>query len=103
MRDLCAIVPVKPLDTAKGRLAGMLAPAERRRLVLTMLGDVLQVLAQERMIAQTFVVTADTDVAQVAVARGLQAIAEPAATGLNAGVEAGLAATARMRFGRALV
>lgn len=103
MTDLCAIVPVKPLDTAKGRLAGAVAPATRRRLVLTMLGDVLEVLAQERTIAQTFVVTADTDVAQVATSRGLQTIAEPQATGLNAGVEAGLAAASRMRFARALV
>ena len=103
MTDLCAIVPVKPLDTAKSRLAGVLAPAQRRRLVLTMLADVLDALANEPGVARTLVVTADAEVAQVATSRSLHTIAEPQVLGLNAGVEAGFAAAVRMRFGRALV
>lgn len=103
MTDLCAIVPVKPLDTAKSRLAGVLAPPQRRRLMLTMLDDVLGALARTPAVAQTFVVTADAEVARAAASRGLRTIAEPEARGLNAGVKAGLEAAARARFARALV
>ena len=40
-----AIVPVKALAEAKSRLASVLSPAARRRLVVEMLGDVLAALA----------------------------------------------------------
>lgn len=103
MTDLCAIVPVKPLDTAKSRLASVLAPTQRRRLVLTMLQDVLGALARVPAVGQTFVVTADAEVAHVAVSSGVRTITESEALGLNAGVEAGLAVAARMGFARALV
>ncbi|NOZ82593.1 MAG: 2-phospho-L-lactate guanylyltransferase [Euryarchaeota archaeon] len=41
---LCAVVPVNELRRAKSRLAGMLSPQERERLVLAMLEDVLSAL-----------------------------------------------------------
>ena len=41
-----AVVPVKDLDQAKGRLEGRLTRVERRELVLAMLEDVLSGLSQ---------------------------------------------------------
>ena len=43
-----AVVPVKELGAAKGRLSARLAPRERRELVLAMLDDVLAALSETR-------------------------------------------------------
>jgi 2-phospho-L-lactate guanylyltransferase len=62
-----AVVPVKPLALAKSRLAGVLAPAERRDLVLEMLSRVLRSLAAApRAITATWVTSADHDVLDLA-------------------------------------
>lgn len=54
-----AIVPVKPLPIAKGRLADILTPAERRALVLAMIEDVLRALRAARAIDGIGVVSRD--------------------------------------------
>jgi 2-phospho-L-lactate guanylyltransferase len=59
---LVAIVPVKPLEIAKGRLAGLLTAPERRALVLAMLGDVLAALCEVPNIARIGVISADPTV-----------------------------------------
>jgi FO synthase len=49
--ELHVLVPVKRLDDAKSRLAGALAPADRRALTLAMLGDVLAAVGRSRSVA----------------------------------------------------
>lgn len=103
MSRVLAIVPVKPLEAAKGRLAARLSPVQRRRLVLTMLHDVLAAIAPVSRIAETLVVTADRDVAAQATRDGARIIAEPEARGLNAGVEHGIQAAIASGATRVLV
>jgi 2-phospho-L-lactate guanylyltransferase len=54
-----AVVPVKGRDGAKTRLAPVLSPAERARLVLDMLGRVLGACAEADAITGTLLVTPD--------------------------------------------
>jgi 2-phospho-L-lactate guanylyltransferase len=70
---IAALVPVKRLDEAKGRLAGLLTPDERRRLALAMLEDVLRALQAVPRIDQTAVVSPDA----AALARAEELGAEP--------------------------
>lgn len=92
---ITAIVPVKALSEAKRRLAGVLTPALRERLVLTMLADVLAALASAPSIAQVLVVTPDPRVARQAREAGATPLVERAATDLNAAIREGLAEAAR--------
>ena len=57
----CAIVPVKALAQAKRRLAPVLPDAARRRLVLTMLEDVLAAARRVEGIDRVLVVTPDRE------------------------------------------
>ena len=69
MRDAsqtAVIIPVKGLPQAKLRLSPALSPAERRRLVLTMLEDVLSVVSEVSAISDIIVVTPDAEVAALA-------------------------------------
>ena len=79
-----AVVPVKPLGEAKTRLACVLAPEERARLVCVMLARTLAVLAQVDGLAGVAVVTPDATIAGLAEAGGVRALREPRAQGLNA-------------------
>jgi 2-phospho-L-lactate/phosphoenolpyruvate guanylyltransferase len=54
-----AVVPVKGRDGAKSRLAPVLQPEERTRLVLEMLERVLAACAESRAITGTLLVTPD--------------------------------------------
>ena len=80
-----AVVPVKPLEAAKRRLAGALDPAARRGLSLAMLADVLDALDATPGLDGIAVVSRDADVAELARRRGLRVIPETGA-GLNAAV-----------------
>ena len=66
MAELHVLVPVKRLDDAKSRLAGALAPADRRALALAMLGDVLAAVGRSRSAASLSVVTGDPEAAAAA-------------------------------------
>lgn len=101
--SVIAIVPVKPLAEAKGRLRAALSGAQRRQLALCMLGDVIAALGDVPQIARTLVVTADADVATHATRLGADILAEPHASGLNAGVSRGLEAAHAAGFAAALV
>lgn len=84
-----ALVPVKPLQFSKLRLAELLTPAERAKLTLSMLDDVLNNLAASAAISDTVIVTRDPVVAELAKQRGVSLISEsethsPPATSLNA-------------------
>jgi 2-phospho-L-lactate guanylyltransferase len=83
MEQIWAIVPIKPLAQAKSRLASVLAPEARRRLVLTMLDHTLTVLKRVRAVINILVVSADDDVALVAEKHAVAFLLEPKATGLN--------------------
>ena len=58
---IAALVPVKRLQEAKGRLAALLTGDERRRLALAMMEDVLRVLHAVPSIDRTAVVSPDLD------------------------------------------
>lgn len=73
-----ALVPVKALDRAKGRLADALAPAERRALVLAMLGDVLAALRAARLVSGIGVVSRDGAVLALAARAGAEALPDRA-------------------------
>jgi len=70
---IAALVPVKALDQAKGRLAALLSQEERRRLALAMLEDVLRALQAVPRVDQVAVVSPDADV----LARAEELRAEP--------------------------
>ncbi len=61
-----AVIPVKSLATAKSRLAGVLTPDQRRRLVLAMLRNVLSACAASERLEGACVVTGDDEVADTA-------------------------------------
>lgn len=82
---LHAIVPVKALALAKSRLAPVLTPAERRRLVLDMFERVLATLGRA-CVSAVWVVSADPELLALAAARRANPIAERGG-GLNAALE----------------
>ena len=98
-----AIVPVKALADAKRRLAPALAPSERRRLVLTMLEDVLALLDEIPSITRVLVVTPDPEVAAAAANHNAGVVSEDGPSDLNAAVRRGLAQARSQGAGRALV
>ena len=61
---MLAIVPVKGLDGAKTRLAPLLTPEERARLVADMLQHVLLACSEASAIRQTLLVTPDPSLAR---------------------------------------
>jgi len=98
-----AIVPVKTLADAKRRLAPALAPSERRRLVLTMLEDVLALLGEIPSITRVLVVTPDPEVAATAANHGAGVVSEDGPSDLNTAVRRGLAQAHSQGAQRALV
>ncbi len=74
---IAALVPVKGLDEAKGRLADLLAQDERRRLALVMLEDVLRALQAVPRIDHAAVVSPDSAVLDRARELDAEPIAEP--------------------------
>lgn len=83
------LVPIKAFGLAKNRLAEVLDPAERARLARSLAEGVLRAAAP----LPVFVVCEDDDVAAWARARGAEVL-PGAPGGLNAAVEAGVAALA---------
>lgn len=98
-----AVVPVKPLAGALGRLAGLLAPRERARLQAAMLWDLLGACRDTAGLAGALVVTADPRVARLARRRGAEPVADHAPPrGMDAGLARGLAAARAGGAARAL-
>lgn len=81
--SLWAVVPVKPLDQAKSRLAGALAPEERASLVQSLLERTLGILRQVPAITEILVVTADPGVAAWASRAGSRVLCEDREPDLN--------------------
>lgn len=74
---ISALVPAKPLDQAKGRLASILSEDERRQLALAMLEDVVRALQAVPRIDSVHVVSPDAAVLERARELGAEAIEEP--------------------------
>ena len=98
-----AIVPVKGLAGAKSRLASVLSPAARRRLVVQMLGDVLAALAATPAVTRTLVVTPDAEVAAIARAQGAEIIHEDTPISLNGALRTALHASGCLADARCLL
>jgi 2-phospho-L-lactate guanylyltransferase len=99
-----AVVPVKPLGRALGRLAGVLAPGERRELQDAMLADLLAACAACPDLAGTLVVTADPTAARLARTHGARVLPDHAPPqGMNPAVAIGQARAAATGMDAALV
>lgn len=79
-----AVVPYKESREAKQRLAGVLAPDERRRLSFAMLEDVLAVLAAAECLSGVVLVSRDPEAARLARRLGAVVLLDPVPAGQSA-------------------
>jgi 2-phospho-L-lactate/phosphoenolpyruvate guanylyltransferase len=93
-RSLWAVVPVKDLQHAKQRLAGVLDAAQRRALFAAMLEDVLAALAASPRLAGILAVTRDVQARNLAARYGARVLVEPANRGHTAASTLGAATLA---------
>ena len=80
---LWAIVPVKPLRTAKSRLSAVLTKDEREILSQQMLINTLDLLREVKEIERTLVVSRDTKALSIARKHGARTVTENGAPELN--------------------
>jgi 2-phospho-L-lactate guanylyltransferase len=85
------LLPVKTLANVKRRLESTLG-ALRADLTRAMLTDVLNAVGTSSWVADVLVVTADTEVAELAMAHGASVLREAGSQGLNRAVTSGFAA-----------
>lgn len=78
-----AIIPVKPLNRAKSRLAGVLEPDQRRFLAETMLRHVLETVRAVPQVMGTLVISRDTKVLAIAREYDARTVQESGAPELN--------------------
>jgi len=97
-----AVVPVKTLPSAKSRLRPWLDRSLAERLVIAMLGDVLEALQRVRALDRIAVATPDPRLAEVARKAGAEVLSASVA-GLNPAVEAACAVLAPTPDDAALV
>ena len=81
-----ALVPVRSITDAKGRLARRLDAARREQLALAMLADMLAALGAARLVDRICVVSSDRLLLASALAQGAEVIEEGEPSGLNAAV-----------------
>ena len=93
--DIWAVIPVKELDGAKQRLAGLLSPAQRRTLIEVMVREVLAAVAGTRGLAGIMVVTLDPVIMALATQLGARVVTDGARDGHTGSVTAGLRLLAR--------
>ncbi|CAN5707372.1 MAG: 2-phospho-L-lactate guanylyltransferase [Actinomycetota bacterium] len=93
---IIAIVPLKALNAAKGRLATVVDPEGRRRVVGRMLRAVLSACRACGSVTDVLVVAGDEAAARLAIAAGARALVEPE-PGLDAAMAAADAATVQAR------
>lgn len=82
-----ALIPVKGFRNAKQRLSPLLALAERELLAEVMFREVLSQVLGARGLTETFVVTGDDRVAEIACSLGAQVIREEAERGETEAVD----------------
>jgi 2-phospho-L-lactate guanylyltransferase len=90
-----AVVPVKSLDQAKQRLAGILAAEERKELARAMAEDVLSALAANPELAGILLVTRDPEARRLAARHGAYVLLEEDERGHTAAASLGARALAR--------
>jgi 2-phospho-L-lactate guanylyltransferase len=76
-----ALIPVKGFGNAKQRLSPLLDAADRELLAEVMFRDVLKQVLKARGLVETYVVTGDNKVAEIAASLGAQLIREKAEKG----------------------
>lgn len=81
--SLWTIVPVKPLNRAKSRLAEVLTPDQRYQFATMMLRHVLSVATQTSQITGTLVISRDTKALAIARDLGAKTIQESNTSDLN--------------------
>jgi 2-phospho-L-lactate/phosphoenolpyruvate guanylyltransferase len=91
------VIPVKPLNRAKTRLAPVLSPAERQQLAETMLRHVLGVVSAVPQLMGTLVISRDNKALSIARGYGARTVQESGAPELNAALRR--ATTVIMQFG----
>jgi len=104
-KKTAALLPLKDFVNAKQRLAGALAPHERRALFHAMVEDVLAALTAAKNIDHVLVISDDPTAGLLAQHYGADFIAErdTGAVGLNAVIEAGVVRLAATGFSRVLI
>jgi 2-phospho-L-lactate guanylyltransferase len=104
-KKTAALLPLKDFVNAKQRLAGVLAPHERRALFHAMVEDVLSALTAATCIDHVLVISDDPAARLLAQHFGVAFIAErdTGARGLNAVIEAGVARLVAEGFERVLI
>lgn len=93
---IAALVPVKALSEAKGRLAAVLTSEERRRLALAMLADVVTALLGAASIAYIAIISPDKAVLKEAERLRARPLPEPPQVrGINAALSYGASLLAK--------
>ena len=98
-----AVLPVKRLDTAHGRLAGVLKPAQRARLAEATFLDALSSLRQCTTLDEIVVVTADPNVARQARWLGSQLVEQTEDSGHSRAESAGVRAALELEADRVAI
>lgn len=78
---LCALVPIKSLNTAKSRLSSVLSLRQRSRLAVAMFEDVIDALAESRQLGLISVLTDDADLQALASDKGCAVYVEDSTRG----------------------
>ena len=95
-----AILPIKRFGEAKQRLGDL---PDREGLAQSMAERVLDALSHSARLDHVLVVTAESDAALAAQARGFEVVAEPVLAGHNAAAELGIARALELGATRALL
>lgn len=101
--NVWAIVPVKPLNRAKSRLAGVLAPEVREQLATAMLTRTVSLLAESPDISGTLVISRDSRALVIARRYGAKTVQESGNPELNPSLERASQVIASWNAGAALV
>jgi 2-phospho-L-lactate guanylyltransferase len=102
--SVAAVIPVKPLTSALGRLGRILDAPERRALQAAMLEDVLGACREASALAAVLVVSSDPEAGEIARALGATVLSDHRPPqGMNAAVEIGLGGAEALGADAALV
>ena len=85
--SLWAIIPVKPLNRAKSRLANVLTPEQRSDFAETMLRHVLKVVSEAPQVTGTLVISRDPRALSIARDYGAKTVQESTPSDLNPALE----------------
>jgi 2-phospho-L-lactate/phosphoenolpyruvate guanylyltransferase len=89
--SILAVLPIKRLDAAKGRLDPAVSAPSRRELAAAMAADVLDALSQVGGLAGVIAVTGEAEVARAAAAAGAETVDDPRDAGQSAAAQLGIA------------